>query len=67
MCIVGLTDHLVHQQISPEKYREWQLSYESQANVYAPTAERAEIIVQGSGDHGPITYEVDSPSYGSIE
>ncbi len=37
------------------------------ANVYAPTAEWAEIIVQGTGDHWPITYEVNSPSYESIE
>ncbi|KAK9862005.1 hypothetical protein WJX84_004878 [Apatococcus fuscideae] len=67
MSIVGLTDHLVHQQISPERYAEYQISYETRSNVYAPTNERAEVTVQGRGEAGAMTYEVDTPSYGSIE
>lgn len=67
MSIIGLTDHLVHQQISPEKYTEWQIQYENRANIYAPTGERVEVTVQGRGDAGPMTVEIDTPSYGAIE
>ena len=67
MSIIGLTDHLVHQQISPEKYTEWQIHYENRANIYAPTGERVEVTVQGRGDAGPMTVEIDTPSYGAIE